>query len=201
MIFDILKDVILLGSGRGRLEREVKGLRNAIDLDIIIPWADDELGLLSLQLEHKTKKSFFNTIVSGYFKTIYAESVIGYAYKDVYTGTKRGLILAKSHQHEYVYRLTKGVAELYIDGDAIGVIDYRGRLLSNRRNRVLGMIEQSSGNTAEVVVAGNRIGSFNKPTKDAALHERAVQLFKQIDNSHKQIAVSLVIFEILKRNV
>lgn len=200
MILDILKEVILLGSGKGRLEREVKGLRSFIKPKELIPWGNEELSLLSLQLQHITKKSFFNTVVSGFFKTIYAESVISYAYKDVYTGTKKGLILAKSLNHEYVYRLTQGVAQLYIDGDSIGVIDRHGRLISKRR-KVLGMIEQSSGATHEITINGKKIGNLNKPTSNAALHHRAIHIFKEIDDSYKQILVSLVIFEILKRNV
>lgn len=201
MIFDLIKDVILLGSGRGRLEREIKGLRPFIDPKELIPWADGELGLLSLQVQHKTKKSFFNTVVSGFFKTIYAESVIGYAYKDVYTGTKRGIIFAKSLNHEFVYRLSQGVAQVYIDGRSIGFIDYQGRLISNRRNRILAMIEQNSGATQEISIGEQRIGNLNKPTTDAALHERAVHIFKEIDNSEQPLIVSLVIFEILKRNI
>ena len=201
MIFDIIRDVIQLGSSKRKLEREVRGLRKFIDQEELIPWGEDELNLLSLQLAHKTKKSLFNTVVSGFFKTIYAESIIGYAYKDVYTGTKKGLILAKSKTHEYVYRLSKGVAYLYIDGDAIGVIDHQGRLLSHRLNRVYGTIEQSAGNIHEISIKKEKVGNLNKPKKGAALHERAVQLFKEIDNTGQQIVVSLVIFEILKRNV
>lgn len=199
MILDILRNV-LLGSGGGKLEREIKPLRPFINSEELIPWGDDELGLLSLQLEHKTKKSFFNTVVSGAFKTIYAEPVIAYAYKDVYTGTKKGIIIAKSKNYEYVYRLVRGIAQVYINGNAIGVIDYQGRLISNR-SRVLAMIDQSSGAIQEIHVDGEKIGSLNKPVKDAALHQRAVQLFKETSNKGKQLAVSLVIFEILKRNV
>lgn len=201
MILDILKGIVMLGSGRGRLERELLPLRKFINPEELIPWSEDELNLLSLQLDHKTKKSFFNTVVSGSFKTIYAESVVAYAYKDVYTGTKRGLILAKSLEHEYVYRLSQGVAQVYIDGRSIGVIDYQGRLISSRFNRVLGQIEQGSGNILEIIVDGSKIGSLNKPTSDAALHERALQIFKATERSDKQVVIALVLFEILKRNV
>ena len=200
MILDILRNV-LLGSKGGKLEREIKPLRPFLNSEELIPWGDDEMGLLSLQLEHKTKKSFFNTVVSGAFKTIYAEPIIAYAYKDVYTGTKKGIIIAKSKNYEYVYRLVSGIAQVYINGNAIGVIDYQGRLISNRANKVLAMIDQSSGAIQEIQVDGVKIGSLNKPVKDAALHQRAVQLFKETSNKGKQLAVSLVIFEILKRNV
>ena len=200
MILKILRNV-LLGSSRGKLERDIKPLRPFIKLDELIPWGSEEIGLLSLQLEHKTKKTFFNTVVSGALKTIYAESVIGYAYKDVYTGTKKGIILAKSMDNEYVYKLTQGVAQVYINGDAIGVIDYHGRLIANRSRKVLAMIEQSTGIIQEISVDGVKIGSLNKPVKNAALHQRAVQLFKETSNKGRQFLVSLVIFEILKRNV
>jgi len=200
MILNIVKKV-LLGSGKGSLEYAVKPLRPFIDQDALIPWGDDEVGLLSLQLENKSKKSFFNTVVSGSFKTIYAESVIGYAYQDVYTGTKKGLILAKSINHEYVYSLRDGMAKVYINGDMVGVIDYQGRLISTRTKKVLAMIDQSSGAIQEITVEGVKIGSLNKPSRDAALHQRAVQLFKQTSNKGKQLLVSLVIFEVLKRNV
>lgn len=200
MILSILKRV-LLGSGKGSLEYEVKPLRPSLVVDELIPWNDDELPLLSLQLEHKSKKSFFNTVVSGSFKTIYAESVITFAYQDVYTGTKKGLILAKSKNNEYVYRLRNGVAQVYINGNIIGVIDYQGRLISTRSRKVLAMIEQSSGEIQEITVEGTKIGSLNRPSKDAALHKRAVQLFKDTSNKGQQFLVSLVIFEILKRNV
>lgn len=200
MILDILKSIVTLGAGRGRLERELAPLRKFINVEELIPWSKEELNLLSLQLEHKTKKSFFNTVVSGSFKTIYAEPIISYAYKDVYTGTKRGLILAKSNKHEYVYRLSQGVAQVYIDGRQVGVIDYQGRLITSR-SRVLGQIEQSSGNIQEIMVGGKKIGSLNKPKADAALHERAIQIFKETKPSDKQIVISLALFEILKRNV
>lgn len=200
MILNILKKV-LLGAGRNNLEYEVKPLRPFIDADALIPWSDEEVQLLSLQLEHKTKKSFFNTVVSGSFKTIYAESVISYAYQNVYTGTKKGLILAKSKNHEYVYRLRQGVAEVYINGNMVGIIDYQGRLISTRSRKVLAMIEQSTGNIQEITVEDVKIGSLNKPTRDAALHQRAVQLFKATSNKGVQLLVSLVIFEVLKRNV
>ena len=201
MIFDIIKDVVLLGSSKGRLEREVKGLRKFIDPKALIPWGEEELTLLSLQLEHKTKKSLFNTVTSGFFKTIYAESVIAYAYKDVYTGTKRGLVLGKTLKHEYVYRLTQGIAQVYLDGSAIGIIDHHGRLLNNRRTKMLGMIEQAPGNSLDISIGDTKIGRFNKPSANAALHERAMHIFKEMGNSDQQIVVSLVIFEILKRNV
>lgn len=200
MIVNILR-TILLGSGKGSLEYAIKPLRPSINLEELIPWSVDELSLLSLELEHRLKKSFFNTVVSGYFKTIYAESVIGYAYQDVYTGTKKGLILAKSKNYEYVYRLRKGVAEVYINGNAIGIIDHAGRLISNRSRKVLAMIDQSSGSILEITVEGVKVGSLNRPSPDAALHQRAVELFKETSNKGKQYLVSLVIFEILKRNV
>ncbi len=199
MILNILKKV-LLGSGKGSLEYEIKPLRPSIDIETLIPWSADELSILSLQLANKSKSSFFNSVVSGSFKTIYAESVIGYAYQDVYTGTKKGLILAKSKTHEYAYRLRNGVAQVYINGNAIGIIDYQGRLIS-RRKKVIAMVDQSSGNIQEISVEGVKIGSLNKPTKEAALHQRAVQLFKETSNKGQQFLVSLVIFEILKRNV
>lgn len=200
MILDILKKV-LLGGGRNKLEYEVRPLRPFIEVETLVPWSDDELNLLSLQLEHKTKKRFFNTVVSGAFKTIYAESVIGYAYQDVYTGTKKGLIFAKSITNEYVYRLRQGVAELYINGNFIGIIDHHGRLISTRSKKVLAMIDQSTGSVREMTVEGVKVGSLNKPIRDAALHQRAVELYKDISNKGKQLIVSLVIFEILKKNV
>jgi len=200
MILNILKKV-LLGGRKNKLEYEIKPLRPFIDVENLVPWFNDELNLLSLQLERKSKKSFFNTVVSGAFKTIYAEAVIGYAYQDVYTGTKKGLILAKSRDNEYVYRLRQGIAQVYINGNFTGIIDHHGRLISPRSQKVLAMIDQSTGSIHEIAVDGVKVGSLNKPVRDAALHQRAVELFKDMSNKGKQLLVSLVIFEILKRNV
>lgn len=200
MIRNILKGILMLGGSSGKLERAIAPLRKYIDDKSLIQWNSEELNLLSLQVEHKTKKSFFNSFVSGNFKTIYAESVGAYAYKDVYTGTKRGLILVKTVANEYVYTLTQGVAQVYIDGRHKGVIDYQGRLVS-RRGSVLGQIEQGGTNMSQIIVEGKKIGSFNKPKPDAALHERALELYKDTGKTDKQILISLVLFEILKRNV
>lgn len=201
MIREILRNVVLLGSRRNLLERETKSLRPFTEVKDLIPWRDEEIALLSLQLKHITKKSFFNTTVSGHFKTIYSESVIAYAYKDVYTGTKRGVILAKNNEYEYIYLLSKGIAKLYINGNAIGLINHHGRLIRNRSNSILAKIDQSDGGIMDITIDGVKVGSLNRPTKGAELHQRAVQLFKETSNKGMQYLVSLVLFEILKRNV
>ena len=202
MLSDIFKFILRNTTAKGRLEREVMVLRKSLQEIELIPWGSAELELLSLEQIKKTKRNWFKTVVTGVFNTIYQEPVINFVYHKIQSGGSKGLILARTYKKEYVYRLVGDATQVFINTDYIGLIDTHGRLIENRSKRVIGSLDiHSELTTQEIYVGKIKVGNLNKPEGDANMHERALQLFRKVDKVGEEIVVSLMIFELIKRNL
>lgn len=134
----------------------------------LVPWSQEEWMLLSAKLgTHKEKKGIVKS-AEGTMHSIYHEALLTYQYKQ-YAGGNYSLLRVQTKGGEYVYWRKGNRVEVFKDGQAYGIINDEGSLLSKNGKETIGRLQSGA----------------DRPWMQVQLHDHEVaQLLEEVDSEH-----------------
>ena len=202
MIEDILRSVLGLPPGVGKINRDLASMR-ALTTPIaqrIIPWEEEkELELMSLNLDHKTQKKGMDKFIVGQIKSIYFEPMVAFAYKEYLKGSREALLYCRTSQKELVFRIKKRTVDVYLNSGQVAVINQNSEMYGLKSKTVLGQVKRYSGDLLSVNVKGQDAGHLFNPLSPHSSVQRAFYLIKKLDPEEQGIFLALGLYELLTR--
>lgn len=189
--------------GKGKIRTDLKKMKDEIApfIEELIPWNKEELELLSSnQVKQKISRGIITT-AEGVFNSIYHEPLIAYSYKKYISSKKDEVIYARTSNHEFVYRTKKGITELIIDNQKVGVINKQGLLHGGRKKRLLAQINKSENELELPIIIGNKErGTLMKP-ESGSVNPRAFQFVGKMGKNEEAVFLSLAVLELIKESI
>ncbi|MCF8247826.1 MAG: hypothetical protein K9J37_00030 [Saprospiraceae bacterium] len=190
--------------GRARIQADLKKIRAELAPLVadLVPWSAEEMEQLSF---NQIKKSIKNGLVKtskGVLTTVYHEPVIAWAYKKYVSRKENGLLYARTSNQEFIYRIKNGEVEMVVGEHFVGILNQTGTLVSQKGNKQLAQIVRNQDNlTLPLKVNNKLVGTMSNPDRNQKGNTRAFQYLTKMDKEEEEIALTLSILEMVKREI
>ena len=164
---------------------------------MLVPWDDEMLSLLSINQSVTKKPGWFDRSTEGVVSTIYQEPVIAYA---AHSSGKTGLLLARTSNKEFIFRLKGKETEVWIDGQPFAVLIDGTLLAAGRGSRLLARLESGKDEIQIPVLLGDKTAAaISNPNRtDAGPNPRAVTLLRPVNADEEMALLALALLQIIK---
>ena len=192
-----------------RLAMEQQRLKEDMDqwAGQLVPINKEELELFSWGQEKQVLRRGITTTAKGIYTTIYHEPVLAYSYRE-YIGKpekRNALLYARTSEHDFVYRIRKGIGTLFIDGQEVGTLSREGVLRGKRTGKAIAERASVDQQAMMPVTVGNReVGSLSIPEQNQkkGLHDRAFNFLKpDLNDKEEQLFLALALEALVKEVV
>lgn len=175
---------------RNRMRSQAAGM--------LVPWDTEMLSLLSLNSSVTKKPGWMDRTMEGVVSTIYQEPVVAYA---AYNTGATGLILARTSNKEFTFRMKGKETEIWVDGQPFGVLVGDTLLAAGRGSKILARLESAKDNIqTPVLLEDKTAAAISNPNRtDAGPNPRAITLLRTVNAQEETILLSLSLLEMLKR--
>jgi len=199
VIYQLLNFKFSLFGSKRQLERDIESLRailkqnqtELVDLD------QEEIGLISKDLDSNLVHSRLNGNVHGLINSIYHEPLVTFAAKS-YKGVERGVVVLNFNEFEFAYVKSSGNIKVYKNGKSFGNITRENELYLNERpNALAALVDDSSGLKA-IMVAGLKVGNMHDVFHNDSGNQRAFSLLNLKDESQSEPFLILTLYELIR---
>lgn len=188
--------------GRRRIQADLKKIKAEMQplVNDLVPWNQEELQQLSLNVINKTRKKGVVYNAKGVFTSIYHEPLIAWYYRKYVSSKEDSLLYVCTSNHEFVYRIKGDEAEVLIDDQFIGKIDHSGRLYDYKKKNLLAQINRGSDQLAlPVVVREKTVGALTNVEKaPKKVNQRAMELVANMQPEEENLFLALSLLELVK---
>lgn len=192
-----------IAPSRRKIEKDLKELREELAKLVVelVPLTKKELELLCSRQNNSSIKKRVVTTWKGVFSSIYHEDMIVYAYRK-YMGKKaNSVILAKTANHEFIYRIKDTDAELMIDTHFVGVIRENGVLYPPKSKKGVAKIaREASGAIMPVFIGDKEVASIYREGALKQPNPRAFEFVVDMPKQEELVFLALAIYELIGRN-
>ena len=202
MIDDVLRVVLGFAPSSRRIKKDLERMRQETQdwFMALIPWQEEkEMELLSLNNEKKWVKQTWDKFQKGVFQSIYNEPMFTYAYKSYTRSGKDALLLVRTKEHEYLYRIRKKRTDVIVDGKFVAVITPEAQMYSASSRRLLARISQVSSEYFGVFVWEKEVGHLLNPDKVDRVNPRAFLILEKLDENEELLFLSISLIEVVLR--
>lgn len=187
--------------GKNMVEADLTKIRKESqpDLDSLVKWNNEELELLSYNVERKIKKKGFGKYEAGFFKSIYQERMFYYAIKEYMATAKKIVLYARTKDHEIIYQINKNGAQVYVDSEHLGIISTNGEFVNSKSRKFFGSIKRQNKQLTKIYNEQDELlGSIKVPESwEGAINPRASDMEKELDEKDLLLFKIMSIYEIL----
>ena len=132
--------------------------------------------------------------------SIYQEPMIQYAYKK-YANSKNAVLLAKTSNREFIYRIHKKGIQIYLNNEPLGVLKRDG-ILYSKANRPLAQIKPNNDAFSTPILVNNiEKGNLVNPKRSERENPRAFELIAPMQGKEEDYFLSLAMLELSMRNI
>ena len=164
----------------------------------LVPWTEEEMGLLSFNSEAKKVSKGMDNVKKGVFTTIYHEPVIAWVHKSYLSSKENTLTFARTSHHEFTYRKKNDLTDVVVDLNLLGQIRSDGVLYEMKGGKALAYIKKSEGGLGNPIWVGNKeVGRMAKVDNSKVANPRVFQIIGQMDPEEEVKFLALVINEII----
>ena len=175
-------------------KKTVEGLRTRLRAQAagaLVPWDEEMLSLLSLNRSNVKKPGFFNSTAEGVFTSIYQEPVLAYAEQK---SGKTGVIVARTSDREFIYRMKSKETEIWLEGQPFGVLVDGTLLAAGKTSQVLAQIEKKPGERQFPVTLGDSIAAtIANPALADSPNPRALTLLRELSKGEEGVLLALTV--------
>ncbi len=173
-----------------RLRQEVKAL-----MPELVPWDGEMFSLLSLKQGAPQAKGRFRQRKAGFLLSIFQEPIVALAVEQV--GNQK-VVLARTHEREYVFRQKGKEVEVWLNGEPMGVFTEGVLLAAGKGGRLLARLEAKPSELhSELVLANGRTVSLTNPERAAGPNPRAAVLVKELTREEENTALAIALLRLL----
>ncbi|MEN0003304.1 MAG: hypothetical protein AAF798_04145 [Bacteroidota bacterium] len=191
--------------GKKRVQEDLKKMK--LDLDQqnveLVPIDEGELELFSTNQIKQILKKGITTTATGVFTTIFDEPVLAYSYKKYVSKGHNAILLVRTANHEFAYRIQKGEIRIVIDSQLVGALKADGVLYGAKSQKVLAKVNRESDRQLPVLVNNREVGNLALvPTGSSKLKDRAFQFVRDdLSRDERNIFLSLAALEMVMQKV
>jgi hypothetical protein len=126
--------------------------------------------------------------------------MIQYAYKK-YANSKNAVLLAKTSNREFIYRIHKKGIQIYLNNEPLGVLKRDG-ILYSKANRPLAQIKPNNDAFSTPILVNNiEKGNLVNPKRSERENPRAFELIAPMQGKEEDYFLSLAMLELSMRNI
>lgn len=202
MIEDLLRRVLGVSPGTRKINQDLAVMREMLRpaQNHLIPFQEEnELELLSLKYECKSQKQGLDKVLIGTIQSIYYEPMIAFCYKDYIKGVRDALLVCRTKNMEFIYRIKKQDVQIYFNGNNVAMLDQHNVMYGLRSKTVLGRIKPYSNDLLSVIVKEKEVGHLFNPLRPHSHQQRAYTLIRHLDEEEEGIFLSFTLYEIVTR--
>ena len=165
----------------------------------LAPWEADTLSLICSQpLDEKSEGLFVKSLTHGYLSTIYQEKVAAYAKTQI---GQSFLLYVQTKDDAYLFQKQKHQTEIWINSERYGVFAEGALISADNRGKLLGKLEQGSGEKEKLLYIGNKaVGTLVLNHSSDEVNPRAVHAMEQIPATDAQVVKAFVFYYTLGEN-
>lgn len=189
--------------GAKTIEKDLQSMREDMQeqQNSLVPWTMEEWPLLSATLgEHKEYRGMVKR-AEGIMKSIYHEPLLAYRFKQ-YAGGKHSLLLIRTQKFEYVFWKKGDRTEIFKDGEAYGILNEEGVLLSKDGKKEVGRLKQADKNTfIPVVLHEHEVANISNPNKVDTVNPRAFEFLADLAEVDQEKLFALTLSYYIKERI
>lgn len=192
-------DEALNGPGTKAWDNRVQRLRAAAQKFAagLVPWDAEMLRLLSLNRSKVQKPGWFGGPGGGIFTTIYHEPVLAYVLE---SGGKNRLLLARTSDREFVFRLKEKETEIWVNRQPLGVLVNGALLAAGKGGRLLAQFDPASADQPQTPlnIADRPAVALANPALADSPMPRALTWLRDLTPEEETTALALAILRITR---
>ena len=184
--------------GSSRVNSDVNRFRSQAEKwrEELVPWKQEELGLVSLSERNKVTKKGFGRSSEGVIESIYHEPMLYYYYKEYPATSRNALLFVRTNRYEMVYRIKQKSTQVFVNEQHMGTIFPDGSLRSTDGTD-LGRIDRSDPYIRPIGLGSGQMGSVIFPSEEINIKPRAFDIDEQMDEGQRLLFMILGIHEIV----
>ncbi len=190
--------------GKKKIQKDLKILRAELQplISDLVPWNEEEMEQLSLNLVKKKSSKNITTTIKGIFTTVYHEPLIAWAYRRYVSSKENVLIFAKTSHHEFIYRMKKNITDVVVDDQLIGQVKEDGILYQYKGKKELAQINRSSEQLGlPILVNQKELGRLVDLQKTESSNPRAFHVVSDMEEEEEKLFLSMSILEMIKTQI
>lgn len=202
MIEDLIRKAFGLSPGTRRINQDLAVIREMIrpvQAQLIPFQEENELELMSLKCDIKAQKQGFDKILLGTIQSIYYEPMVTFGYKDYVKGERDALMVCRTKNMEFIFRIKKKDVDVYFNGNQVALIDMNNVMHGLRSRSVLARMKTYSSDLISVFVKEKEAGHVFNPLRPHAHQQRAFSMLRNLDNEEEGIFLAISLYEIVNR--
>ena len=207
LLYFIFKLLATVKPSKKKIQEDLKKMKEELTplTADLVPIGKEELELFSQKQVNQAQKKRVNTNYKGVYTTIYNEPVVAYIFKQYGNKGKDALLYARSANHEFAYRISKGEIKIVIDNKLVGTLKNNRTLYSVPKNTMIARYSESKNELLPIFIKDKEVGNVVKGLPAAgkgAIDQRAFEFLKEdLDEEEKQLFLSLAILELVTRKI
>ena len=190
--------------GSNKINQDLERMRSEIDpwVGELVPWTQQDMELLSHHRVNQELKKGIAPTAKGVLTSIYNEPMMAYSYKRYVSPNRNALLLVRTSNHEWVYRIRDKKVEVMIDRQVVGDIREDGRFYHRKSNQLLAQIQRGEDELILPVLVGEReVGSLSVPEAPSKIYDRAFQLLAPMTEEEEALFLSLSAYELIQKEL
>lgn len=201
--YQIFTFFIAVNNTRSQKKRDVGAMREELSttIDSLISLSDEELELLSINVEQLSKRPGINPVVTGVFTSIYHEPLIAFGQKSYGPSGQEVFTAIYTSEHEFVYQTKGDQTTVNVDGQMIGTIHSDGNLYDMKERQVAHIEADDVLATHPVKVGSREVGEIVNPRLASSPNPRAYTFLEPMDIDEKVLFMSLTLLSLVEETV
>lgn len=182
------------------INKDLKAFRAELEKksDTLIPWKQEDLALLSLNLAEFSKSRGKNSVERGVLKNIYQEDTLAYIIKHYDVKDAKTLLIARGHDFEMVWVRNKDGITVYRNQQQVGSILRDGRFFTPTGKQLLGQIQSSDNLDLSVFLDGKLKALIKREQNEDAVNPRALEVFGELHENDQMKILAMSMFDVVK---
>jgi len=164
----------------------------------LIPWTDEDLSLLSLNLMEQKKQGKKHIVERGVIKNIYQEPTISYIIKRYGGKEPRTLLVVRTHDFEMVWLRNESGITIYKDGRQIGNLLRDGKMLDTSGKHMLGFLKQEDNLDLSIFINDQMAALVRKSWDPDVVNPRALEIFREPAEADKEKILAMSMLDIVE---
>lgn len=195
-IIEAIGDMIderLAGPGTKAWNNRIQRLRDALKkfTGALVPWDAEMLHLLSLNKVQVQKAGWFGRPAGGVFTSIYHEPIFAFVKE---RPTKAPILLARTSDREFVFRLKGKETEIWVNLQPLGVLVNGALLAAGKGSKLIARVDNNSGVAQSIVeVGGKPAATLLHPDHADSPMPRAVTLLRELTAEEETVVLALAV--------
>jgi hypothetical protein len=196
---------LLYSPDKATIRRDLERMRGELNAWVgeLVPLTQEELEQFSTNLIRHTRSKRFIRTAKGIFTSIYHEPLVAWTYRRYRSSKSNALLLARTTDTEYVYRIKPDRVEFAVNNEFVGVYYWKEGILRtpDRRGVPIALLKPAENDLLSLWVGERELASLPTKADRSKPNPRALEYLQESSPEEQKLLLSLTLFHLLKEEV